>query len=69
MIKKVGKGGFANVYEVKRVTDKKHFAVKAFSKQTTLLSTDIQTKLNLLNEITMLRTFDSPHLIKCEAVY
>lgn len=69
LIKKVGKGGFANVYEVLRVTDKKHFAVKAFSKQSTLLSSDIQNRMNLLNEISMLRTFDSPHIIKCEAVY
>jgi serine/threonine protein kinase len=37
-IKKLGKGGFATVYEVERQTDKKHFAVKAFSKQNTVNS-------------------------------
>ncbi len=31
-IRKLGKGGFATVYEVKRALDGKTFAVKAFSK-------------------------------------
>jgi calcium-dependent protein kinase len=30
--KKIGKGNFASVYEVDRLTDNKKFAVKAFSK-------------------------------------
>lgn len=34
-IKKLGKGNFASVYEVERLTDSKKFAVKAFSKQNT----------------------------------
>jgi hypothetical protein len=34
-IKKLGKGNFASVYEVERVTDLRRFAVKAFSKQNT----------------------------------
>lgn len=37
-VKKLGKGGFATVYEVERMTDKKHFAVKAFSKLNTIKS-------------------------------
>jgi serine/threonine protein kinase len=37
-VKKLGKGGFATVYEVERVTDKQHFAVKAFSKNATINS-------------------------------
>ena len=36
--RKLGKGGFATVYEVERVTDGKLFAVKAFAKQATLNS-------------------------------
>jgi len=34
-IRKLGKGNFASVYEVERVTDLRKFAVKAFSKQNT----------------------------------
>lgn len=37
-VKKLGKGGFATVYEVERLTDRSHFAVKAFSKQNTIRS-------------------------------
>lgn len=68
-IKKIGAGGFAAVYEAERLSDQKHFAVKAFSKQNTILSSDLSKKMNLLNEIQLLRTFDSPHLIKCEGVF
>jgi serine/threonine protein kinase len=32
-LKKLGKGNFASVYEVERLTDGAKFAVKAFSKQ------------------------------------
>lgn len=37
-MKKLGKGSFASVYEVERLTDRKKFAVKAFSKQTSFNS-------------------------------
>lgn len=39
-MRKLGKGGFATVYEVERIIDGKLFAVKAFSKQTTINSTN-----------------------------
>ena len=32
-LRKLGKGNFASVYEVERVSDGQKFAVKAFSKQ------------------------------------
>ena len=48
-IKKLGKGGFATVYEIERLTDKKHFAAKAFTKQSTLNSPDLNCRNNLLN--------------------
>jgi len=68
-IKKLGSGGFATVYEAERLSDRKHFAVKAFSKQNTIHSSDSSKKMNLLNEIQQLRIFDSPHLIKCEGIF
>lgn len=37
-IRKLGSGGFANVYEVERLTDKERFACKAFSKSATIHS-------------------------------
>ena len=48
-LKKLGKGNFASVYEVERITDLRRFAVKAFSKQNTILSSDLSKKMNLLN--------------------
>lgn len=63
-IRKLGKGGFATVYEVERVTDKARFAAKAFSKAATINSENPTNKQVLLNEIEMLRTFDSPHVMK-----
>jgi hypothetical protein len=37
-MRKIGKGGFATVYEVKRNLDGKMFAVKAFSKSSALVN-------------------------------
>lgn len=68
-VKKLGKGGFATVYEVERLTDKLHFAVKAFSNKTTLNSPNQNQRLTLLNEIRIMRAVDSPHLIKLEGVF
>lgn len=68
-VKKLGKGGFATVYEVERLTDKRHFAVKAFAKQNTVLSDNPAHRLTLLNEIRVMRAIDSPHLIKLEGVF
>ena len=68
-VKKLGKGGFATVYEVERLTDKRHFAVKAFSKQNTLNSDNQSHRLTLLNEIKVMRALDSPHTIKLEGVF
>ena len=50
-VRKLGKGGFATVYEVERVTDGKRFAVKAFSKASTINSSNPTQKLTILNEI------------------
>lgn len=68
-IKKLGKGGFATVYEVQRTTDGKKFAVKAFSKQATLNSENVSQKMNLLNELKLLRKFDNSNVIHMEGVF
>lgn len=67
--RKLGKGGFATVYEVQRVTDGKLFAVKAFAKQNTIHSKNESHKLNLLNELRMMRKIDNQNLIKLEAIF
>lgn len=68
-VRKLGKGGFATVYEVERLTDKTHFAAKAFSKSSTINSSNPNNKIVLLNEIEMLRTFESPNIMKLEAIF
>ena len=68
-MRKLGKGGFATVYEIERLTDKMHFAAKAFSKASTINSSNTNNKIVLLNEIEMLRTFESPNIMKLEAVF
>lgn len=57
-IRKLGKGGFATVYEVQRQTDCKHFAVKAFAKQNTINSVDQTQAKGIINEIKALRKMD-----------
>jgi len=68
-IKKLGKGGFATVYEVERVTDGCKFAVKAFSKTTTINSSNPSHRLTLLNEIKLMRGLSHPNVIKLEGVF
>jgi serine/threonine protein kinase len=68
-LKKLGKGGFATVYEVERMTDRHKFAVKAFSKQNTINSDVVNNRLNLVNEINILKKFDNTNVIRLEGIY
>ena len=52
-LKKLGKGNFASVYEVERLTDQAKFAVKAFSKQSCFNAKN--GKESLINELTIMR--------------
>ena len=52
-IRKLGRGNLATVYESERKTDKKRFAVKAFSKQNSYCSKN--GRENLINELSLLR--------------
>ena len=69
-IRKLGKGNFASVYEVERLTDRQRFAVKAFSKQG--LYNAKNGKQSLINELSVMRSLSrTPHenVLKLEGVY
>lgn len=64
-LKKLGKGNFASVYEVERLTDGARFAVKAFSKQSCFSAKN--GKESLINELNIMRqlSLDShPNVLK-----
>ena len=52
-LRKLGKGNFASVYEVERLTDHRNFAVKAFSKAA--LAKAQNGRQSLINEIAVMR--------------
>lgn len=59
-LKKLGKGNFASVYEVERLTDGMRFAVKAFSKQSCFAAKN--GKESLINELNIMRQLSmDPH--------
>lgn len=66
-IRKLGKGNFASVYEVERVTDLRRFAVKAFSKQNTFAAKN--GKESLINELAVMRVLDHQNVLRLESVY
>lgn len=69
-LKKLGKGNFASVYEVERVTDGRRFAVKAFSKQGCFSNKN--GKESLINELSLMRRLASEthaNLLHLEAVF
>ena len=69
-LRKLGKGNFASVYEVERITDKKKFAVKSFSKQNSFSAKN--GKESLINELSVMRQLSlEPHhnFLKLEGVY
>ena len=52
VIKKIGKGSFASVYMVERISDNKRFAVKAFCKS--YVNSQDRGRESLVNEINIL---------------
>lgn len=65
--RKIGKGSFGTVYEVKRLSDNKEFAVKAFSKSH--INSSEENKLTILNEINILRSIKHDNLLSLFEVY
>ena len=65
--KKIGKGAFATVYLVQRISDGEQFAVKAFSKA--YVNSQDRGKEGLINEIETLQRLDHPNIIKFEEVH
>lgn len=69
-LKKLGKGNFASVYEVERITDHAKFAVKAFSKQSCFNGKN--GKESLINELNIMRQLSldwHPNILRLEGVY
>lgn len=66
-IRKVGKGGFATVYEVKRAMDGKTFAVKAFSKAHAFSTPS--NKATIENEISILKMLNHENLLNLYEVF
>lgn len=66
-VRKIGKGGFATVYEVKRALDGKTFAVKAFSKATAFSSPS--SKATIENEISILKLCNQENLLNLYEVF
>lgn len=68
--KKLGKGNFASVYEVERLTDHRRFAVKAFSKQNSFSAKN--GKESLINELNIMRELSqesNENVLDLEGVY
>jgi serine/threonine protein kinase len=69
LIRRIGRGANAFVYEVERLTDNKHFAVKTFLKKHTINSLDPQKRLAFINEINIMRSLNNPNIIKLKGMY
>lgn len=62
---KIGGGAFSSVYKCERITDKKIFAVKIISKE----NLDSKNKLNLKNEISILKLVSHPNIIHMDGFF
>ena len=65
--KKIGKGAFASVYLAARISDGKHFAIKAFSKKD--LNNQKKGLSALMNEIDILKKLDHQFILQMQGVY
>jgi len=68
-LKMIGRGSFAKVYLVESKTNGKMFAVKAFTKESVIISNKTNAKPSMINEIDLMRVLDHEHVIKLYEVY
>lgn len=63
----MGKGNFAMVYEVEKISNNKHYAVKVFNKKVFLK--DESDSRSLLNEIKIMRRMNHARILKLKEIY
>ncbi len=63
----IGKGNFAKVFLVERISDNKEFAVKVFNKK--VIMNDVLEKKCLLYEIKMMRMMNHYRVLKLHEIY
>lgn len=63
----LGKGSFAKVFKVQRISDGKYFAVKVFNKG--LIMNDMTEIKCLLYEIKMMREMKNERILKLHEIY
>lgn len=66
-VKVIGKGNFAKVFLVRRLSDSKEFAVKVFSKS--VIMQDQLEKKCLIYEVKMMRLMNHPRVLKLHELY
>lgn len=66
-VKALGKGNFAQVFLVKRKTDKRQFAAKIFEKKN-IMSDDLEKKC-LRYELNIMRKIEHPKIMRTHEIY
>jgi tRNA A-37 threonylcarbamoyl transferase component Bud32 len=68
-LKMIGSGTFAKVYLAESKITKKKYAVKAFNKEHIIEFDSLTAKPSMLNEISIMRSFDHENVVKLYEVY
>jgi len=68
-LKMIGRGSFAKVYLVESKLSGKMYAVKAFTKESVIISNKSNAKPSMINEIDLMRILEHDHVIKLYEVY
>jgi serine/threonine protein kinase len=68
-LKMIGKGSFAKVYLVESKQNQKQYAVKAFTKESVIISNKANAKPSMINEIDIMRSVSHENVIQLYDVY